>query len=102
MITIQQVYDYPTTSTVVISKKHKPDGGGGIPLSPDLPLPPGAGSPPGMGLGSPPDMGTGAPPGTGMGSPPDTGMGLPPDMGMGLPTAVKITENCNVTHYNTI
>ena len=86
MITIQQVYDYLTTNTLVISNKHKPEGGGGTPLSPDLPLPPGAGSPPGMG----------------MGLPPDTGMGLPPDMGTGLPTAVKITENCNVAHYNTI
>ena len=38
----------------------------------------------------------------GMGLPPDTGMGLPPDTGMGLATAVKVTENCNVAHYNTI
>ena len=45
------MYDYPTTSTVVISKKHKPEGGGGTPLSPDPPLPPGAGSPPGTGTG---------------------------------------------------
>ena len=82
MITIQQAYDYPTTSTcpkiqitstVVISKKHKPEGGGGTPLSPDPPLPlvcPQA-------LGSPPGTGTGLPPGMGMGSPPGMGTGLP-------------------------
>ena len=76
----------------MISKKHKPEGGGGTPLSPDLALPPGTGSPPGMG--------TGSPTGTGMGSPPGMGTG-PLPLFPAVPNAPHATvmENKHVTNY---